>query len=261
MFNHFYSLLRNKKPDTEDVILIPQQFKKVTLTPVLKNIDELLFGRNTSIVYKNAVAHILMSTIKATPYADRIFSRYDDRYSYDLTSIRDYFSVTRNLVIDDSGISAKVFGSYKTDIRKGRVSDTIIIKSTGTSNEVTVYSAKNYFSAKTETLSFTNGISNLVKVANTGISFLIDTGGLTFSDAARTLKIEVSGPISIDSAALLSTITSRTDLTLPVLKQPRATDDDTFYYLFNQHYNMVYKTAGLLAEYVDRIQYLYEGNN
>ena len=266
MLNHFRTLLLNLSYAGDRAEHIPKDFSGIILPQVFNEIYDSLFPKSTSRYYKLFLAQNYIRIIQAaglTPLFE-----LDNRISY--SDSGDFFKIHRNSKPNISNIDIPIFvyGDYIANNSNLSYYDNYLISQVSNTTNILVYSTirKVYISGDLEfdtpdveaeiTLNFVNGVSTPILIGNSGISFSVGGGAVFSSTSNKTWEFLVEAPFVFSLNRVIDNLQSNDINTVLAAK---ATIDTTKYdNLWKQHYNPVYKLAGLLLGYVARIDNLWK---
>lgn len=265
MLNHFRTLLLNLGYAGDAEEHIPSEFQSLTLSGPLAELYALLFPATASRFFKRFLAQSYISLIHAAGLQDEITS-FDPRISYSLDT-GDYFKINRftNPSISSSAHPIFLYGEYATTNATGNYYDSYRIEQISNSTNIRIYSNVREKYVKLDgtytpdagsaaiALDFTDpNTSARVPIGNTGVSFAIG-GGATFTgSSSKTWEFIVEAPFKFGFDKVYKILQG--SLTpARVLDYKPEVDVTKFANLWKQHYNPVYKVAGLLIAYVKKV--------
>jgi len=263
MLNHFRTLLLNLSYAGDPAEHIPVGFSSRKLEDVFNNIHRTLFPTATSRLYKTFLAHSYLNVISAAGMSVDLLT-FDKRISYSL-DYSDYFKIFRhsNPVISAAEHPIFVYGHFMGNSTNEGFYDNYQISQVDMTQKIVVYSTvKEKYLSATQIfdsaepdaeilLDFTEPVSAPVPIAGTGISFTIG-GGPTFNDTAdKTWEFLVEAPFIFDLGRTINEVSAAAVDALFEFKPE--IDTKKFENLWRQHYNPVYRLAGLLLAYTTKL--------
>lgn len=263
MLNHFRTLLLNLSYDGNETEHIPVGYVSRPLQTPFAEIYKQLFPTGASRFYKLFLAHNYIEIVKAAGLEDDL-KKIDPRISYQLDS-SDFFKIYRysNPVISSSNHPIFVYGQYTSNKVNDGFYDNFEITQVGSTNRVLIYSTINEYyingsetfptseSAAEITLTFTNGTSDPVKIGSTGITVVFGGGATFTSTGSKTWEFLVESPFTFNLNAVIDRLPP--DLVDKLFRFAKDVDTSKYENLWKQHYNIVYRLAGLLLAYVSKL--------
>ncbi len=262
MVNHFRTLLLNEPYLGDNTEHIPANFTPVRLSAPLDRFYSLLFPSNASRFYKSFLIHNYLSLIDAAGLNEFV-TKVDPRITYDISSNREFFKFTRNTnpVISDNNYELIVSGEFKPSVKGADFYEAILISQVSNTSTVNVFSKvnKSYF-LQNQAISFPTpisevaltGASSTINIGSTGLSFQVIAYQSFTATGNKTWEFIAEAPYKFDFGALYENLQSRYDIVDDMLAIP-CDKDSSPENIWKQHYNPVYKIAGLLIAFVNRI--------
>lgn len=250
-------------------VLLARNYTPVKLPNSLDNFYKLLFPENSSLYYKLFLLYSYLRIVDSTDRKDDI-KKYDNRLTYDLSSIEEYFRFYKKTspVASNQNYSLLVSGDLKTDEQTNGYKNDFVIYQQENSRNLYVYSiTQSRFYKKGQApsknpigmenlLSFGSSASssNLIDIGDTGLRFVI-AGPLddfmTTSDKRWGFSAEA--PFEFDFNQCLKQLEQNTRIVEEMLAFSSDKCDLSYTNLWQMHYNGVYRLAGLLLAYVQRV--------
>jgi hypothetical protein len=196
--------------------------------------------------------------------------KYDNRLTYDLSSIEEYFRFYKKTspVASDQNYTILVSGDLKTDEQVNGYKNDFVIYQQENSRNLYVYSItqsrfykKGQAPSKNPTgmenlLSFGSSASssNLIEIGDTGLRFAI-AGPLDnfMTTADKRWGFSAEAPFKFDFNECLKHLEQNTRIVEEMLAFDSDKCDLSYTNLWQMHYNGVYRLAGLLLAYVQRV--------
>jgi len=257
MLNHDRTLLLNLDyvANSEH---IPSEFKAMQLPKELQAIYDILFPQGSSRYYKLFLAQNYLSVIFAAGLSADL-EKFDKRISYSVLD-NEYFKINRvsNPDISDFNFPIFISGSYNNVARNKYYFDHFEIQQVGNTNRVTVYSpVNNLYHSETESFTMYDParaeimLEGVVRISNTGISFAIAGLDITSTERKRWSFI-VEAPYTFDFTTVYNNLVTsdKVDGLFQFKPEIAVTNYDN---LWTMHYNPVYKLAGLLLAYIEKV--------
>jgi hypothetical protein len=248
-------------------LYINRKFKKVALPEPLTKFYEMLFPAEASFHYKHFLLYSCLRLIAATVYSDDV-AVYDNRLTYSLDDSIEYFRFSKIFTpaISSNAYDIIVTGQVETLENIEESKNSFIVRQVGNTPSVTVFSAtqKKYYKAgKIPTqkakdmeipLIFQGRNSAQIPVGDVGLKFSF-TGDMTnFTGTAnKNWRFAVQAPFNFKFQKIMQTFKIREDVVTNMLRYAEDKCNSTYSNLWLTHYNDVYRFAGLLMAYVERV--------
>lgn len=262
MINEFRTLLLNLPYNQDKSEYIPEEFTGFTHTAAMKDFYDLLYPARTSRFYKAFLTHNYLSMISAAGLENYIV-RDDSRVTYDLNNNIQFFKFNRNTnpIVNDPNHELVVSGDYINSVQNNNFYEIVLIKQKGNTATVDISSKlNNQFFKKDQVVTFPTPISTAntgasapIAISNTGLSFQIISYVNFTSTINKSWEFITEAPFAFNFNAFYSNLKANNHIITRMLDVPGKHKDTTPENLWNQHYNPVYKVAGLLIAFVDRI--------
>lgn len=252
--------------------IVNKNFNHITLPIELQKFHNILFPESASNYHKQFLLYCYLRIVDSTDRREDI-KKYDNRLSYDLDLIFDYFKFNRVYLEESNPKDYKllIFGKMLNSSSANYYSNKFLISQIPNTSGVQVYSytQNNYYtpfslpkeSSNNSTIALTAaapGITKPVAIGDTGLFFSI-VGNLQnfLSPFARSWEFTAEAPFRFDFSAKMQEFKNHQHLVDKMLNYRQSECDRTYENLWNLHYNDVYKFAGLLLAYVERVNLLY----
>lgn len=258
-------------------VLINKDYVAINLPQELLNFYNLIFPENSSKYYKQFLLYAYLKIINSTDLADKV-ALYDNRISYNLEEIDTYFRLNQISVSLATDPLFKLYPSGKYNISEkiqGPV-QSFIIKQKENTNRLLVFCITDgnfYKKGVPENNSSLNMESELVysvdapklstpiAIGDTGLSFTIsNSSGLsTLTDSANKLwTFSVDTPLAFDYVNKLTELNNSSFIINEMFNFRKESCDIAYENYWRTHFNNLYKIAGLLVAYVERINLLWQ---
>ena len=266
---------------TYQTFLLNHDYVKINLPTALREFHNILFPEGNGVYYNQFLLYCYLKLIESTIFSDDV-KKYDNRITYRLEEIDEYFGIVRVSPSSSTqnNYNLLIFGSPETPTSPEHHIDLLTISQVPYTNKVLVYSSidKKYYkygvapSASSEEMQIpldisdpTKGITRPIKIGNTGLAFSIggDLGNLDNSSnfvtsAYKTWKFSVEYKMHFDFLDKFNQIEQSQRVVADMFNYSRALCDSSFENIWQQHFNSVYRFAGLLIAYVERMHLVWE---
>jgi hypothetical protein len=262
--------------------LINKDYLPQSLPSELQNAYNILFPPNTSLYYKHFLLYCYLRIIAAAGLQDHSMV-YDKRITYDLDDFTDYFRFSRATISESNDpdfkilISGKIKGAetlkyYANNfvVRQIEDSDSVLVFST---TQEEYYKFGKLPSKNPEGMEITlspnpsaPGVSSIIPVGDTGMYFSI-TGpfqgiSTNFTTTSfKTWSFTVETPFNFDFSGKLKELENSYQLVDGMFLKYKESCNPSYEYLWRQHFNSVYRLAGLLLGYVERVNLVWQRNS
>lgn len=242
-----------------------EDFSPVALPIQLSRFYGLLYPSGIDDAKKEFLTFCYLQLVRASGMTS-LFHEGDNRISYDLSELNDFFKIKRiSPVFSRSAYKLNVVG----DLSEG--ADTFIVTQE-TGNGVSIYSSKNrtYFHPNVHDIIQSNiftvtkdeyspDSSKLLPVGNSGlsISFIGPIDNFA-NNSERQWVFSAESPFIFDFHKLFEKFTSNERIVKDMLDYERDILNLTNENAWNQHFNTVYRFAGLVNSYIERVTKLWE---
>jgi hypothetical protein len=252
--------------------IVNKNFNSIPLPQELTQFYHILFPESASNYYKQFLLYCYLRIIDSTDRREDI-KKYDNRVSYDLNLIRDYFKFNRVYLDNDNPKDYKllVFGKMLSSTSLNYYSNNFLISQVPNTSGVQIYSTtqnKFYKPFSLPTDSSSNTIINLtavnseitspVRIGDTGLLFSIIGNFENFlTPFSRSWKFTAEAPFNFDFSKKIDELQTRQNIVDNMLDYRRSDCNISYENLWNMHHSDVYRFAGLLLAYVDRVNLNY----
>jgi hypothetical protein len=272
--NDYYTVIERSKVIS---VLINKDYTPILLPPELQKFYDILFPANASLYYKQFLLYTYLRIIAATDRYDDV-KKYDSRITYTLDDLTDYFRFTKVSVprSSDPNYRLLVSGNLTSSEDVNYFLNSFIVTQVAAEQSVRLFSStqlKYYKQGKPPSgnpigmeivFNINNNISETIPVGDTGINLNISG---PFDSVDPTKSFGYSGnklwaftaetPFNLDFNRLLSDISSHDAAVEGMLSYNKNFCDANYESIWRTHYNDVYRLAGLLLAYVERVDYVW----
>jgi hypothetical protein len=261
--------------------LINKDYLPQVLPLELQNTYNILFPPNTSLYYKHFLVYCYLRIIAAAGLRNSTLS-YDKRTTYDLDDFTDYFRFSRATISESNDPDFKILisGKIKGAETLKYYANNFVVRQIENSDSVLVFSTTQEEYYKFGKLPSKNpegmeialtpnpaspGVSSIIPVGDTGMYFSItgpfQGGNTDFSTTSfKTWSFTVETPFNFDFSSKLKELENSYQLVDNMFLKYKESCDPSYEYLWRQHFNSVYRLAGLLLGYVERVNLLWQRN-
>lgn len=255
-------------------VLIARNYTPVNLPHDLASFYNLLFPENCSNYYKLFLLYSYLRLIDATDRKKDILI-YDKRISYDINSIEEYFRFDKKSKVLSSNPDFQLLlnGTYTVDETVNNYKNDFIVYQLENTRNLLVYSTtqqlfykKGEIPSKNPTdmshvLSIESGdnLSQVIDIFGTGLSFRI-TGPLPnfMVTANKRWGFSVENSFKFDFNETLKNIEKNTRIVDNMFNYNRNKSNLTYERIWQMHYNDMYRLAGLLLAYVEKVNTIWQ---
>lgn len=270
MYNHFRTLLLNESYTTTTTTegpagaitqeFIPNSFAAIKLRPELSSIYTILFPATSQRFYKLFLTWNYLQIIRAAGLLEDL-KQFDSRIVLDLDSDPSYFKFHRISSVTANASAAafplRVFGTYVPDVTTKNTYDVIEVTQTGAAT-VSIKSNVNgtFFKAidgsTNHIVTITDKISNHIKIGSTGLSFYISAATAFNGSNDKQWSFVIEAPLVFDLNTIFTNLDNNPAI-IEMLKLNPSFDTNKYEMYWWQHFNKLYRLAGLLIAFVARI--------
>jgi hypothetical protein len=248
-------------------VLINKDYNPIILPAELQQFYNIIFHASASKHYKQFLLYCYLRLIAATDRAADV-KTYDNRISYVLDDLVDFFHTPRLLVVQNpqEPFQLLVSGNFSTstDVKSGV--NHFAVRQVGNSSNILIYSLTDHLYVKQgETasmdpvnmeiaLDFIGNVSAPVTIGGTGLSITLAGDFNTFNNTANKLWFfSAEAPLKFDLLGIVSELEACQEVVSNMLGFGRDHCNISYENMWNQHFNIVYRFAGLLLAYVERV--------
>lgn len=289
MLNHFASLLGNLKSidgqgpsglsGPQGALtyspLVATSYTALDLPPQLQKVYDILFQSGISEYYSQFLLYSYLRLIAATDRQTDILN-YDKRVSYNLDDSREFFRTPRlsKATSTDPSYELLLSGIPATDTYLRAASNQIAIRQVDNTAKILVYSLTQGEYLKRgqpptkhpenkdiaiEASSTDPSVTAPIFIGDTDITFSIAgdiSNFLTTYDKAWTFHADA--PFIFPFQSVISELRGAAEDVQHMFDYERPRCNLTYENLWNMHYNDVYRLAGLLLAYVERVNTIWQ---
>jgi hypothetical protein len=253
--------------------LICRDYHQINLPQELVGVYNVLFPEDASNYYKQFLLYCYLRLVAASDKAEDV-KKYDTRVSYDLDDFPEYFKSTQTQITSaDNDFKLLLHGALQaTHTIQSNINNFIVQQAANTRN-ITIFSkteGKYYKLGKSPsgnavgmvtslTSSPGSNITDTVGVGGTGLSFNL-TGpidSLFTSTANKHWTFSASAPLNFDFTSVISGLATNYTAVENMLNFARTSCNVSYENMWHTHYNDVYRLAGLLLAYVERMNFVW----
>jgi hypothetical protein len=262
-------------------LLLNYDYVKIDLPIALKEFHKLIFPEKNGIYYNQFLLYCYLKIIDSTIFSEEV-KIYDKRITYRLAEIQEYFGASRISPVTSyqNEYDLLVFGSPETPNNPEHPLDVFTIKQVPYTNNVLVFSSmdKKYHkhgfapSSNAEVMQIPlsvvspeKGLTTPTKIGTTGLSFSIggDIGDLSnssnfVSSEDKTWKFSVEYKMHFDFFDKFNQIVQSQRTVEDMFDYARSNSNLNYENIWHRHFNSVYRFAGLLLAYVEKINLVWE---
>jgi len=262
---------------TDNRLLLPLVARNYTFLPLpieLQRVYNILFPVGCSIHYKQFLLYSYLKVVDLTDRADDI-KIVDNRISYSLEDLFGYFKF-RNISIgspSDSSYPLLVYGTGTSNESSRSFTNFYTISQQTNTATVLIYSNTQgeYYHPTKGSAKLSEGmtvlvtpsakdalISNPITIGNTGLTCVIGGKNAFTASSNKTWSFAVDSPIDFNILDKLKTLEAFGSVVDTMFNYRRTSCQQTYQNLWETHYNPVYRLAGLLLAYVERVNLVWQ---
>ncbi len=298
MVNHYASLLLNSAGENKIAenksYFTDHNYNALDLPSALKDFYNMLFPPGSSFYYRQFLCYCFLRVLHSANMQKEI-TKYDNRISYDLDLLKEYFRLKRSSVPTTSNpnFTLTLLGEYSVTGANNYYFNSYTITQNGTLPEVYVYSDvdKVFFKKDktspvknddmriplTPSSSLSSGnlyiggdyipyrMTKAVPVGNTGLSFVLmgnfDDSPVPgkFTDTAdKYWNFIVESPFIFEFIEFFNKLVMRDTVIARMIKY--GDTNITNLNIFNNHYNEAYRFSALLNLYIEKLDAIWARN-
>jgi hypothetical protein len=253
---------------------INNKFIKINLPTELENFHELLFPKTNNAHKNQFLLYTYLSLVNSTDLK-KFTTYFDNRITYDLTEWDNYFKFFYVTYKKDDLNGFNLLFSGKFDAVEFENQGPLVfnISQQNNLNKILVYcpiikkylksgksSDANYFDMDIDVV-FSNNTnsSKAIEVGNTGLFFRFIGQPEAFTTSSNKLwSFSLESPYIFDFLNFFDNLLKNYNIIDNMLRFKSTECNISYENLWRTHYNSVYKVAGLLLAYVERVNILWE---
>ena len=258
--------------------LVYRHHTAIPLPTQLAKFQDILFPDSASFFYKQYLLYCYLRIIQSTDWADQV-TVYDNRITYDLDDIPSYFRYFRKSapVCNNPKYRMLLVGNIKTEEDVNSYQNNFVIRQASNPQHLRIYSLtqKKYYKqgkqgsinpvgmdVPVELAANSTTTSKIIPIGDTGLSFYI-TGELGeapnfFAEDNNVWVFSAEAPLLFDYAQKINELTVISSVVEDMLEYHRDNCNVAYENIWKMHYNSVYRLAGLLLAYVERVNILWQ---
>lgn len=254
--------------------LVAPGYKQLVLPTALQTFYDYLYPADATRYHKQFLTLCYLKLINATGF-NQPFTSFDSRVTYDLADTSAFFRTYRTTTptTNNTGFNLLISGLYNQDIDQNSFYDVITVTQVANQPNVLVHSLskKAYLNGG---LTFDNptadayvavtdnqstSMSDLIPVGTTGLSVRI-VGDMTqfTATANKQWQFVAEAPFLFDFPNLFEDLVMGEEDMLAMLDYASDVADTKYAMLWNRHFNPVYRFAGLVNAYVQKLNELWQ---
>jgi hypothetical protein len=254
--------------------LVDRNYAFLTLPKELQRVYDILFPATITTHYKQFLLYTYLRIVDLTEYADEI-KTVDRRISYSLDELVDYFKF-RNISIvssNDSNYGILVYGAGRSDeTSRGFTSLYTVSQQSNTatvliqSNTQGLYyhptktsSASSIGMTVTVTPSSTDPlVSAPIPIGDTGLACVLGGKNPITATSNKVWRFSVDSPVNFNILDKIKTLAAYGPTIEAMFNYQRASCNQSYQNLWEKHHSPVYRLAGLLLAYVERVNLVWQ---
>lgn len=259
MFNHARTLFLNL-PKTSDFDQIPANYSPINLPSALQNFYNELIPLNSSTEQKKFLVHCFLNIIDSVGLTSEI-ELFDSRITYSLTD-ETFFGVNKlSDIKTNNSHNLNITGELNYNNELIATTYEFEIGQVGATSNIYIYSTTDntYYGQSSKSnspigiaLTFNDGISNVVKIFNTGIQFTISENTDFTASPNKRWSFVVQTKFEFDTYKLFMKLKA-SKATEQMINHLSELNNPNYLNLWNQHYNYLYRLAGLFLVYLNKV--------
>ena len=247
---------------------INKHFSKIALPPQLQKLYNILFPKEASFHFRHFLLYSYLRLVASTDMTDDTYLQ-DKRISYDLDDFSDYFKFYKIYTpkISANNYQLIVQGRLDTKEESEDFNNNFLIRQIADTTQLAVFSTtqKEYYkegkaasssaAGMSTTISAVNdNLSSTVIIGETGLSFKL-TGAMNAFTASpnKFWTFMAQAPFNFDFSDKLSLLEKNYQIVEDMFSFESGKCNVKYENIWKTHYNSVYKFAGLLMGYVERV--------
>lgn len=255
-----------------------RHYSPIPLPAVLEKFHAILFPDSASFFYRQYLLYCYLKLIDSTGWAERV-KIYDPRITYELSEVTEYFRYYRNSqpVCNNPKYTMLLTGNIRAEDDINSYQNNFVIRQASDPQSLYVYSLtqKKYYKeglqgsrnhggmeVPVELAAGSSTTSKIIRVGDTGLSFYI-TGNFgpapdLFTEGNNVWAFSAEAPLLFDYKQKINELTVISSVVDDMLEYHRDHCTPDYVNLWNSHHNSVYRFAGLLMAYVERVNILWQ---
>jgi hypothetical protein len=252
--------------------LVDRNYNPITLPQELQRVYNVLFPATISTHYKQFLLYSYLRVVNSTDRADDV-KLVDSRISYVLDDLIDYFKFrnisiiasnapTYSLLVSGNGVSDENSRSFTAvyDVTQNSASTVLLYSPTqGLYYHPAKSPSKFYENMSVPVTPSADPLVSLpITINGTGLTCLI--GGKTTFAATnnKAWRFSVDSPVEFNILDKIKTIDAYGVTVDNMFKYQQSICTQAYQNMWNMHFNPVYRLAGLLLAYVERVNLVWQ---
>jgi len=266
----YYTTIKTAKTAS---VLVNKDFAQLELPDALKRFYDVLFPPTASDYYKQFLLYCYLRIVAASDKSNDI-KTYDNRLTYKLDEITDYFRFTKISIPRGNNLNYRLLVSGKLGLSDDvkYFLNSFILKQVDNTKNVLIFSStqlKYYKQGKPPSnnsagmevpFASAQNISEPLIIGDTGLvcrlSGPFDSSDPSINFSATGNKIwtfTAETPFNLDFSEKLKELTTHNVIIDDMLNYSDTSCTSVYSNMWHSHYNSVYRVAGLLLAYVERV--------
>jgi len=256
-------------------LFVARNYTQLKLPKELSNFYDILFPSGSSDYYKEFLLYCYLQLVNSTDRYKDILA-YDNRISYALHEIREYFKFSGNAHTSSNSkdFELLVDGEIKNSPDINSATTYFNVWQLGNTNTVLIYSPTNKKYYKPGAPARTNSdnmqivvegspgsptTSNTIVMGDSGLTCTISGDLPNFTTLGNKYwSFNSTAPLVFDFTAKLAELSNRVMVVDAMLEHNRELCSSSYENLWRLHYNDVYKVTGLLLAYIERVNLIWQ---
>jgi hypothetical protein len=253
--------------------LICRDYHQVKLPQELVGVYNILFPEDASNYYKQFLLYCYLRLVATTDKSEDV-KKYDTRISYDLDDFSEYFKSSQTQITSaNNAFKLLLHGVLQTTHTIQSNVNNFIVQQAANTRNITIFSKteKKYYkfgklpsgNAIGMVTSLTSApgsnITDTVSVGDSGLAFNL-TGPIDSSftsSANKNWTFSASASLNFDFTSVMVGLTTNYTAVENMLNFARTSCNASYENIWHTHYNDVYRLAGLLLAYVERMHFVW----
>lgn len=266
------SMTQQAQTDELNSKLLNRNFTGIQLPPPLARFHNILFPQDFSTKHKHFLLYCYLRIVAASDRSSDTLT-HDQRLTYNLDEIKDYFKFSKIVVNKNNNpYSLLVSGKYEAPEESEDRFNSFVIKQKADTSDVFIYSAtQRLFYSPTKpasrqsegmevSLNIAPGTnsSSSISVGDTGLQFVLTRPNMSdnFNSTGNKLwSFNAQIPYFFSTTDKFEELLQYQDIVDGMLNY--SITNSTYQNIWKQHFNPVYRMAGLLLAYVDKVHTLW----
>ena len=253
--------------------LVDRNYTYLALPKELQRIYNVLFPATTTTHYKQFLLYSYLRIVELTEYADAI-KTVDSRISYSLDELVDYFKF-RNISIissNDLNYGILVYGAGRSDeTSRGFTSVYTVSQQSNTATVLILSNTQELYYHPTKTASKSSTgmavtvtpsadplVSAPITIGDTGLTCVLGGKNPITATSNKVWRFFVDSPVNFSILDKIKTLDSYGPSIEAMFNYQQASCTQSYQNLWERHHSPVYRLAGLLLAYVERVNLIWQ---